>query len=136
MAAFGRRSENRLRTAHPMLQKLFRSVVKDYDCTVLEGFRAKRRQNLLFASKRSKVQWPNSRHNRYPSDAVDVAPYNPKVPGGVDWENTKVFYHFAGFVEDRAINMGVPLVWGGDWDADRDLDDQAFMDLVHFQLND
>ena len=68
--------------------------------------------------------------------AVDVAPYP------IEWKNTKRFYHFAGFVKGAfrelqnsgEISKNWKLRWGGDWDSDNDLDDQSFMDLVHFEL--
>lgn len=136
MPKFGSRSKHRLRTAHPLLQKLCERVVETYDCTVLEGHRGERKQMRYYTMRpqRSKTPWPQSKHNSFPSNAVDLAPYDAGAPGGVDWENTKVFYHFAGYVQRCAEELGIPLRWGGDWDQDYDLDDQKFMDLVHFEL--
>ena len=33
-----------------------------------------------------------------------------------------------------ASQMGIDIIWGGDWDGDTDLKDNAFDDLVHFEL--
>lgn len=77
---------------------------------------------------RSKTKWPDSKHNSNPSMGIDVAPYP------IDWNDIKRFYHFGGFVQSRAESLGIKLRWGGDWDSDRDLNDQTFMDLVHFEL--
>lgn len=33
-----------------------------------------------------------------------------------------------------AQSMCIEIRFGGDWDRDYDLDDQDFMDLVHFEL--
>lgn len=128
MPAFGTRSKRQLRSCHPRLQELFNTVVEQYDCTVLEGHRGEAAQNAAFASGNSKLKWPNGKHNAYPSRACDVSPYP------IDWENTKRFYHFAGFVQGVATGMGIQIRWGGDWDGDNDLDDQKFNDLVHFEL--
>jgi peptidoglycan L-alanyl-D-glutamate endopeptidase CwlK len=68
----------------------------------------------------------NSKH--LTGNAVDLAPYP------IDWKNTKRFYHFAGIVLGVATEMGIRIRWGGDWDMDDDLDDQSFMDLVHFEI--
>lgn len=128
MPKFGALSEERLRTCDPRLQILFREVVHQYDCAVLVGHRGKEEQNKAVREGNSKVFWPNGRHNSKPSMAVDVAPYP------IDWKNEKRFYHFAGYVQGKASEMSIKIRFGGDWDRDFDLDDQDFMDLVHFEL--
>ena len=65
-----------------------------------------------------------------PSMAVDVAP----CP--IDWEDTKRFYHFGGYVKAWAHALDIKIIWGGDWDSDNDFRDQRFHDLVHFELSD
>jgi hypothetical protein len=60
--------------------------------------------------------------------AVDVAPYP------IDWEDTKRFYHFAGFVQATAKQLNIPIIWGGDWNNNNNFKDQTFNDLVHFEL--
>lgn len=133
MPRFGRSSEHHLRTTHPDLQRVLRAVVLEIDCKVLEGHRGEVRQNQYYrkvinGKRRSKVKWPNGQHNSYPSKAADVAPWP------IDWNDTKRFYFFAGYVICKAASMGVTLRWGGDWDRDYDFGDQDFMDLVHFEL--
>jgi peptidoglycan LD-endopeptidase CwlK len=130
MPSFGKKSMERLKTCDQRLQDLFNEVIKNYDCSVLQGTRTKEEQDEFFRTGKSKVQWPNSKHNSSPSKGIDVSPYP------IDWDNTKRFYHFAGYVQGIADQMGIKLRWGGDWDNDFDLDDQSFMDLVHFELVD
>lgn len=125
---FSNKSISQLVTCDADLQRLFREVLKGYDCTIIQGFRGKEEQDEYFRTGKSKVQYPNGKHNQSPSLAVDVAPYP------VDWNNTKRFYHFAGYVLAVADMMGIKIRWGGDWDSDKDLDDQTFMDLVHFEI--
>jgi peptidoglycan L-alanyl-D-glutamate endopeptidase CwlK len=72
MPAFGKKSLENLNSAHNDLQALFNEVIKHFDCTVLEGFRGKERQNRLFSEGATKVKFPNSKHNHSPSLAVDV----------------------------------------------------------------
>ena len=43
------------------------------------------------------------------------------------------FYYYGGYVLATGDAMGIPLTWGGDWDGDRDIHDQTFDDLVHFE---
>lgn len=130
MSSFGRTSRGRLATCDPLLQSLFNRVVAGYDCSILAGHRGEAEQMTAFSAnpQRSKLPWPKGRHNQNPSLAVDVAPYP------IDWQNTKRFYHFAGYVLGIANILKLPIRWGGDWDSDNDLDDQKFNDLVHFEL--
>jgi len=125
---FSQTSLDRLWTCHGDLAALFCDVIKNYDCSIICGHRNAVEQNEAYAAGASKLQWPESRHNTKPSEAVDVAPYP------IDWANKKRFYHFAGYVKAKAESMDIPIRWGGDWDSDNDLDDQHFMDLVHFEL--
>lgn len=135
MPAFGKISKERLSTCHPDLQRLFEEVVKNYDCTILQGHRTKEEQDEYFRTGRSKVQYPNSKHNKMPSMAVDVAPYFKEQPH-VRWENKEKFYHFAGYVQGVADQLGIKIRWGGNWDMDDELLDQTFFDLPHFELVD
>lgn len=128
MPKFSRTSLQRLETCHPDLQRLFKEVVKNYDCTILEGHRGKDDQDHYFGTGRSKLQWPRSKHNTKPSLAVDVAPYP------INWDHKEQFYHFAGYVQAIADQMDIDLRFGGDWDQDKDLYDQSFFDLVHFEV--
>ena len=128
MPKFGKRSRERLTTCNKELQALFNEVVKYFDCSVLVGYRGRNEQNIAYESGHSKVEWPNGKHNKNPSSAVDVAPYP------VDWEDRERFLYFGGFVKGCAYQMGIPLRWGGDWDNDTSLSDNKFDDLVHFEI--
>lgn len=128
MYKFSKKSKEKLETCHPDLQRLFNEVIKGYDCTVIQGLRSKEEQDEYYRTGKSKVQWPNSKHNSDPSEGVDVAPYP------IQWNNTKRFHHFAGYVKGIAHMMGISIRCGNDWDRDNDLDDQTFNDLVHFEL--
>lgn len=128
MPRFGRRSKERLATCHEDLQKVFKEVIKHVDCSVLCGYRNEEDQNKAVASGHSKAQYPDGRHNKKPSDAVDVAPYP------IDWEDTERFTLFAGFVLGIAKSMDIDLIWGNDWDGDFETKDTNFRDYPHFEL--
>lgn len=128
MPKYGTRSAERLSTCHKGIQRLFNRVVEDFDCSVLEGHRGEARQNQLFNEGKSKLEYPHGKHNRKPSEAIDVAPYP------IDWDDLNRFYYFAGYVKALANEMGLKIRWGGDWDGDTILDDQTFMDLPHFEI--
>ncbi len=95
---------------------------------ILEGHRSQEAQDKAFNDGNSQLKWPQGKHNRRPSVAVDVAPYP------LDWTDVKRFYHFAGYVQGLAEMLDTRLRWGGDWDRDYNLNDQSFNDLVHFEL--
>lgn len=104
------------------------AVVKKYDISIVCGHRNAKDQNAAYAANNSQVKWPNSNHNDYPSNAVDIIPY----PAG--WASTRQFYFMSGYVQRVADELGINIRWGGDWDGDGDLDDNGFMDLAHFEL--
>ncbi len=134
MPYFSETSVRKLDTCHHDLIRLMNEVIKNLDITIVDGYRDKDIQNYYYSIKRSKVRYPDSKHNNYPSLAVDVAPFNPKVPGGIDWKDTASFYYMAGYIKGAAQLLGIEIRWGGDWDRDNDLHDQKFNDLPHFEL--
>lgn len=134
MPYFSIQSMQRLDTCHPDLIRLMNEVIKHLDIVIVGGHRDKDMQNYYYSIGRSKVQYPDSKHNHYPSFAIDVAPYSPKHPGGIDWQDTASFYYMAGFIKGAAKLLEIGIRWGGDWDRDNDLHDQKFNDLPHFEL--
>lgn len=126
--AFSKLSQDRLKTCHPDLQKIFNTVINFTDCTILEGHRGKEAQNKAFAEGKSKLKWPNGMHNKLPSLAVDVTPYP------IDWSDAGRLHVFAGRVLQIADEYGIELRWGGDWNGDGRTSDNRFDDLVHFEL--
>lgn len=128
MAKYGKDSLFQLRTCHPRLQTLMQAVVEHYDNKITEGHRNEADQNKAVREGKSKLLFPKGNHNSYPSRALDAYPYP------IDMKDVKRFYHFAGFVQGMAAAMGIGIRWGGDWDSDKDLNDQSFNDLVHFEL--
>lgn len=129
---FSHRSKSNLQTVDKRLRMLANRAIDIIDFTVLEGRRSKGRQNRLYEKGKSKLQWPESKHNvEDPDDlakAIDVAPYP------IDWEQKDEFILLGGIMIALAHEMGIDLRWGGDWDGDNDLYDQSFDDLVHFEL--
>lgn len=134
MPRFSEQSFSKLSTCDIELQTLFFEVVKTIDCTVLVGHRSQDAQDKAFSDGNSKLKWPNSKHNSSPSQAVDISPFP------VDWKNQKRFYWFAGFVMATAEQlkqqgkMTRSIRYGGDWDRDFKIEDEKFLDLIHFEL--
>ena len=130
MAKFGKRSKERLTTCDKRLQKVFNEVIKHVDCSVLEGHRSQERQDKLYGEGKTKVKYPNGRHNSDPSRAVDITPWP------IDWDDRERQTLFAGFVLGIGHSMGIKLRWGGDWDMDFQVMDNRFDDFPHFEVRD
>lgn len=128
MFKFSEISKQRLDTCHPDLQRLMNEVIKHYDVIILCGHRGQEKQDKAFHDGKSKLKFPNSKHNKLPSLAVDVAPYP------LDWNDSKRFYHCVGFIKGIATSMGIKIRCGLDWDGDNDFKDQTFNDLPHIEL--
>lgn len=128
MPGFSDRSKRNLSECDERLQKVFSEAIKYFDCVVICGHRSKAEQNEAFRSGKSKLRFPQSKHNRMPSLAADVMPYP------IDWNDRERMTLFAGRVLGIAQMMGVTLRWGGDWDRDTEVRDNRFDDLVHFEI--
>ena len=121
MPYFSQSSKDHLSTAHPLLQRLFNFVILYYDCSVICGHRGEAEQNAAYDAGHSKLKYPYSQHNKVPSMAVDVVPYP------LDWDDTVEFERLGELVKVVATGLGIPIVWGGDWNS--------FRDLPHYQLD-
>lgn len=126
-------SEARLATCDPRLRVVIRAAVAQslMDMTVTEGHRPEALQNQYFDEGKSRVRYPNGKHNAQPSKAVDVAPY---VNGALSYDQRHCCF-LAGVILGIAASLGIKLRWGGNWDRDGEpVTDQDFQDLVHYEL--
>lgn len=124
---YGKASKARLATCHPEIQRLFNSLINDYDVSIICGHRTEAEQNAAVAKGASKTKYPSSKHNSLPSLGIDAALYP------IDWNDTGRHYMFVGIVRERARELGIPIRCGADWDSDFATNDQTFNDLVHFE---
>lgn len=115
------RSLDRLRGVHPDLIHVVQLAIRltPVDFTVLEGLRTKERQAQLVAAGASRTM--NSRH--LTGHAVDIAPL---VGGTVSWD-WPLYHRLAPAVKQAAAELGVAIVWGGDW--------KTFKDGPHWELD-
>jgi peptidoglycan L-alanyl-D-glutamate endopeptidase CwlK len=121
MPYFGDKSLRCLSTCHPLLQQVLREAINHYDFSIIYGHRGRVRQNRAYEAGLSFLQWPNSRHNKKPSEAFDVVPY----PDGFDCDDEE-FFLMATYILAAAAKLGVDLRWGGHW--------QDLKDYAHFEL--
>lgn len=121
MPKFSERSVNHLLSCHKDLQDIFLTAIQSYDCTVIEGYRNKADQIKMKRDGKSQLTWPNSKHNKKPSLAVDVVPYP------IEWDNIERFKTFCWFIKGIAAAKNIKILSGGlDWDN--------FKDYPHFEL--
>ena len=129
---FGERSKKNLTTVTNNLQIVANEAlsVGIIDFSVIEGFRSKDKQDTYFNNNKSKVKWPNSKHNSFPSKAMDLVPY---INNKISWNKLHCCI-LAGIVLTCAKKMDINIRWGGNWDMDLEpITDQSFQDLVHFE---
>ena len=131
---FGEKSEAHLATVVNDLRLICRDALEicPFDLTVTCGRRSKEDQEAAVREGRSKVHWPHGNHNVQDEDAlaraVDIHPYP------IDFKDTRRYYILAGVMLSQAKKYGTTLRWGGDWDGDGQLTDQAFNDLPHYEI--
>jgi hypothetical protein len=126
------KSQDNLDTCHTELIRLFNEIIKYRDCAILCGRRSEHEQNKAFKDGNSTKKYPSSKHNRYPSRAVDVAPYYQKEPH-IRWNDREAIFYFGGFVLGVANILNISIRWGGNWNG-KDIEKQSFDDLVHFEI--
>lgn len=116
---FSERSLKKLSECHPDLQLIAHELIKEMDVAILCGFRGEKEQNAAFVNGTSKLQWPRSKHNRKPSEAMDVAPYP------LDWKDIKRFVDMCERIERIAQNLNIQIRLGRDF---------KFRDYPHVEL--
>ena len=126
MYKFSERSRSNLSECHSDLQALAMFAIKFVDFTIIEGHRDKVAQDNAFKEGYSKVRYPNSKHNRQPSDAFDFIPHPFN-----GWHDKEGFAK----VGNMMMGIGAMLKWygliesefeyGGNW--------TRFKDYPHIQ---
>jgi peptidoglycan L-alanyl-D-glutamate endopeptidase CwlK len=128
-------------------------VIQWWDNSIITGHRNKEDQEDAFRRGTTKLHWPHGNHNKYPSMAVDVAPYHIRYGAligtkadiekiardtgkSLAWAEAMLRETYcvqAGIVLSTARKYGMIFRWGGDWDKDNDFMDNNFDDLPHFE---
>jgi peptidoglycan LD-endopeptidase CwlK len=116
---------SRLAGCDDRLVQLFTRVGERRDVQIVQGPRTVEEEVAAIASHHSELKNPyNSLHvvgpNRPLALAVDAGPWP------LNWTDPASFIAFAVVVKSCALDLGISLVWGGDW--------QSFKDYSHYQL--
>jgi peptidoglycan LD-endopeptidase CwlK len=126
MYSFGTRSERNLEGVHPDLVQVARLALRytSIDFIVTEGVRTVARQKTLVATGASKTM--NSRHIPGKDGFAKAIDFAAWIDGTVSfaWPPYKVI---AAAFKRAAAELGIPIVWGGDW--------KSFKDGPHIELD-
>lgn len=148
MYVFGKSSEGKLLTVREDLRSVPYRVLgyQIFDFTIVWGWRGEEVQNQAFLSGASDKEWPNSMHNHMVKNeaglmvpeslAFDFAPWCmlPSGKMGIPWKDEHAFAVLGGMFIAAGAELGVLVVYGGDWDMDGTTTDQNLMDWGHAQV--
>lgn len=146
--AYSQKSIGIIRTCARPIQVIMADLIQVRDVTALEGHRPNQRQAELLALGRTTLGPGRSKHNSYPSEAIDLGPYpihwisrddfiRRVHQGCTDQEQRELinflaqWYELAGIIQGIAYKHGIKIRQGIDWDGDHDFLDQNFDDLPH-----
>lgn len=124
-------SLKKLKECDDKLVRLILSVDEVYPVQVICGSRNKEDQNKAFEEKKSKLQYPKSKHNigkeagRSLSHAVDIVPDPDRNPKTIAWADLKEFDIMLLVVEQKADELGIKVRLGRDF---------SFKDYPHVEL--
>lgn len=122
---WGKSSLNNLKSCDKRLQDMANMMLarSDFDLTITCGFRGEAEQMACYNNGTSKAKFGQSKHNTFPSQAIDIVPY--PIPEG--WNTTDRRW------QDMALNamwcagkLGFEITWGGSF--------KKLKDMPHFEI--
>jgi len=147
MARFGKRSKEKLALVHPDLKMIHEFVIEFFDHSVYESLRTDEKQLEYFLEGKSKLdpRDPKKRKSaKHLKQSDGYAHATDSAPYPISFERASKakarFYMYAGYMfmtSEILYEQGKithKLRWGGDWDSDKDFEDQSFDDLPHMEL--
>lgn len=139
MPKFSEKSKSKLYTCHQDIIDIMEEVIKIFDFTIIYGNRSIKEQlelyskgrefldgNWIITDKKKIVTYcdgmiKKSKHNFYPSLAIDIAPYP------IDWNDLTRFRELSEVVKKIALEKNIKIRWGGDF--------KKLKDSPHFELD-
>ena len=123
MYKWGKTSKDRLATCDKRLQDLADMMLarSSFDLTITCGYRTEQEQNEAFEKGKSRAKFGQSKHNTFPSKAIDICPYP------INWDSKDPRW------QEMALNamwcagrLGFEIAWGGNF--------KSISDKPHFEL--
>lgn len=124
MYKWGKASRERLEQCDVRLQALCNKMLErsEFDMTITCGHRNKEDQEKAFDEGKSKAHFGQSKHNSYPSKAVDICPYP------IRWDKNDIRWHkMVALAYDTARLLGIHIRCGAFF---------SFEDYPHIELED
>jgi peptidoglycan L-alanyl-D-glutamate endopeptidase CwlK len=122
---WGKKSKDLLETCDKRLQDMANMMLarSEFDLTITDGYRSEEDQNWAFVNGKSKARFGQSKHNVFPSQAIDICPY----PIPKDWDpNDRKWQEMALNAMWCAGKLGFEITWGGSF--------KKLVDKPHFEL--
>lgn len=122
---WGKTSSDRLETCDKRLQELANMMLErsPFDLTITCGYRTKEEQEDAYQKGTSRAKFGQSKHNVFPSKAIDICPYP------ISWNDKDARW------QEMALNamwcagkLGIEITWGGSF--------KSICDKPHFQIKD
>jgi peptidoglycan L-alanyl-D-glutamate endopeptidase CwlK len=129
----------KLSSIDPELVSILHQGIRIVPFMVIEGFRGRVAQEKAFVEGKTKLHWPEGKHNQMPSVAVDIGPvYFEANKRAIDWSDYIAFGRIMGIIQAIAFDRGTKLRFGLDWDGDfrsagRD-PGETFLDAPHVEI--
>jgi len=101
------------------------AVDEIYPIQCICGERNEKDQNEAFSQKKSKLKYPNSKHNKSPSTAGDFVPDPDRNPKTISWVDLKEFEIMCLAFESFAEKYEIKIKLGRDF---------SFKDWPHIEL--
>lgn len=118
-------SLERLKLCHKDLIKLAMAVDAVYPIQVICGPRNEADQNKAFDENKTKLKFPESKHNKTPSMAIDCVPDPDQNPKTISWADLKEFEIMCLTFESYAEQFEINIRLGRDF---------SFKDFPHIEL--
>ena len=120
---WGKTSMDRLVTCDKRLQDLADMMLErsPFDLTILQGYRTKEEQDEAYKSGKSNAKFGESKHNVFPSKAIDI------VPLPINWDDKDPrWIEMALNAMWCAGKLGFEITWGGSF--------KSIKDMPHFEM--
>ena len=120
---WGKKSSDLLATCDKRLQEMANMMLarSEFDLTITCGYRGEEEQEKAFKDGKSKAHYGQSKHNTFPSKAVDICPYP------INWDKKDIRW------QEMALNamwcagkLGFEITWGGSF--------KSISDKPHLEL--
>lgn len=126
MYKWSKKSSDLLATCDKRLQQLCNRMLErsDFDMTITCGYRTKEEQEQAFNEGKSKAHFGQSKHNSFPSKAVDIMPCSP-----ISWDTNDIrWWKMVALAYDTARSMGIKIRSGAFFNG--------LADFPHIELED